>query len=145
MLRPSAPLRPRNDTAKRPWLLLWLLPYLFLSMAGAGLHNHAPNAAHSGDWQAARTDTLAASVAAAASAPLTGAAVNEQRPVDSTPRQSSHPDCLSCAWAAQSIGLLSAASLPTPHLSSLRLASRPRPALFRIARTARHNRGPPLS
>jgi len=131
----------------RPWLLLWLVPYLLLSVASESLHNHALEL--SGGLSSA--PALSASsvglhqnsgfdLRVAASASGTCA---------SCPSSDAHgtklqADCLACQWSAQSIGLLALASPAPRPQAAAQVVSRflfsPRLSPRDISRS----RGPPL-
>lgn len=91
------PLRRNQLARKRPWLLLWLLPYLFLGIF-SGAHNH----------DIADCDGHATSVAA----------TQLQPQVDSPEKGSLHFDCLACHWASEASALCSAPLRLTPAADS---------------------------
>lgn len=87
-----------NSRTFRPWLLLWLLPYLVISLTGESLHTHALNGAQSVTWSCAGAGR------GQVRAPLAAHASDETT-------------CLICQWTAQSTGLLAARmALPQPHV-----------------------------
>ena len=120
----------QNQRRNRPWLLLWLLPYLFFGLASEGAHNHPlnPSAALASSFtmtHAADCDTVAVANA------VQGLAANLK--------------CFVCDWALHSVGQLATPAhmlVLQPVLSVVAaLDFRPVLTLF----PSWHIRGPPLS
>jgi len=117
---------------QRPWLLLWLLPYLVFSFASESWHSHAP-----GHRNAPST--------------LTAACVEDADPQGeyaallAAPQAEAKTECLACQWLGNSTAFLAGpVSLPVPATPAL---SPPYLAGALPARSPSHFsiRGPPLS
>jgi hypothetical protein len=125
--------------ARRPWLLLWVLPYLLLAVAGESLHNHG-----FGEQPKAPPAFLGQSV----SADLSGA---EQPALFAhegcAPSGSAHslPHCLSCQWSSQSVGVPPVASTAGSQLCVCPVASSAERTFVSSFVGLTSTRGPPLS
>jgi hypothetical protein len=128
-----------NLTESRPWLLLWVLPYLLLAVAGESLHNHG-----FGEQRQTSPIFLAQSIAVD-----TGG--EHQHEVSSTEGcaqpGSAHslPHCLSCQWSSQSVGVPTAIGITVSGLRITHLAPHLASAFTSSFVGIPSTRGPPLS
>lgn len=121
---------------RRPWLLLWMVPYLFLSAFGESLHQHPPNHAARGH----QSTLMSSADAHSLQSPATAFTQPEQASSSSL-----SSECLICAWSSQNSGCFASREGQAPigitaTDSHLALSHHSSSFLFRF-----HTRGPPLS
>lgn len=110
----------------RPWLLLWLLPYVFFTVAADGWHNHA---------------LLGNSFPTAAGAPTKETCCSA---LPDPANAAAHADCSACQWQATSAGRQFVVSfLPQCVAQSVAFTTAPTTYHAPACRTL-HSRGPPL-
>jgi hypothetical protein len=129
-----------NLAARRPWLLLWVLPYLLLTLAGESLHNH-------GLSELAKTPPAFQTHSGGAS-DLGGEHPHSISSDEGcAQRGSAHslPHCLSCQWSSQSVGVPSVASSADSQLRISFLAPKAERTFASSSIGITSTRGPPLS
>ena len=119
----------------RPWLLLWLVPWLFFSMASGVLHDHDwPGGAVPQEQPYATQNSAAKRKHHRPQANLHAAHIN-----------AAHHDCLACRWSAQSAQLLHVScNLNEPVLQALPIQPQVFAAPLSLALPALRGRGPPF-
>lgn len=122
-------------TTPRPWLLLWLVPWLFFSMASGALHDH--------DWPGGALHKEQPHATQSATA-----ARNDNRlqaNLHTAHVSAAHHDCLACHWSAQSAQLLNIShSLDRTVLQALPVLPQAFTAPLSLALPALRGRGPPF-
>lgn len=129
----------------KPWLLLWLLPYLMLSLFSGISHNHGSALSHHALSHHTRTLTAASSARSSAPSPTASASRGAAQVDGASGQASASSECLACHWASSTLALLATSALaqappplavPWPRTIS---------SLSKDSRGRRSIRGPPLS
>ncbi|MDF2440796.1 MAG: hypothetical protein JWN98_1780 [Abditibacteriota bacterium] len=123
-----------KPTRHHPWLLLWLVPYLFLSAFGEAFHQHPLY-----QEESAHTSLVGASAFLPAAAYQTASET-----VPHTHRASGL-ECLICSWSTQSAAHFATPQLYLPSSSTLARTAAVEAAHQSLSPLALRTRGPPLS
>jgi hypothetical protein len=129
-----------NLAARRPWLLLWVLPYLLLAVAGESLHDHG-----FGEQSKAPAAFLAQSVDTSTLGDDHQHALSSTEGCAQPGSAHSLPHCLSCQWSSQSVGVPAATASANPGLGLAHLALPLERAFVSSSMGITSTRGPPLS
>lgn len=108
---------------QRPWLLLWLLPYLVFSLGNNSFHNHFTKGFGAG--KADQTTQVAV------------------HPLHAGAQTGNHTDCVACQWVSSSAAFTATQSVTQARAIVRATAVRPKLALSSVSSLTPPNRGPP--
>jgi hypothetical protein len=131
-----------NLATRRPWLLLWVLPYLLLTLASESLHNHGYGL---GEQPKTPLALLAQSGAVCEPGSDQHQALSCSEDTAQSGTSHSSPHCLACQWSSQSVGVPSGTFVAESAFHRICLAPHEERSFVPSFPGITSTRGPPLS